>query len=42
MFNKILIAKRGDQRRSRAAAKLHRLVRVAHTGGFTAMEVQHV
>lgn len=42
MFNKILIANRGDQRRSRAAAQLHRLVRAAHAGGFTAMEVTHV
>jgi hypothetical protein len=42
MFKKILIANRGDQRRSRAAAKLNGLVRAAHTGGFTAMEVRHV
>ena len=42
MFNKILIANRGDQRRCRAAAKLNCVVRAAHTGGFTAMEVQHV
>jgi hypothetical protein len=42
MFNRILIANRGDQRRSCAAAKLNCVVRTAHTGGFTAMEVQHV
>jgi len=42
MFNKILIANRGDQRRSRAAAQLNGVVRVAHTGGFTAMEMKHV
>jgi hypothetical protein len=42
MFKKILIANRGDQRRSRAAAQLNCLVRAAHAGGFTAMEVQHV
>jgi hypothetical protein len=42
MFNRILIVNRGDQRRSRAAAKLNCVVRAAHTGGFAAMEVQHV
>jgi len=42
MFEKILIANRGDQRRSRAAAKLNCLVRIAHAGGFTAMGVWHV
>jgi hypothetical protein len=42
MFKKILIANRGDQRRSRAAAKLNGLVRAAHGGGFSAVEVQHV
>jgi hypothetical protein len=42
MFKKILIANRGDQRHRRAAAQLDCMVRVAHAGDFTAMEVQHV
>jgi hypothetical protein len=42
MFKKILIANRGDQRRSRAAAQLNGVVRVAHASGFTAMEARHV
>ncbi len=42
MFKKILIANRGDQRHRRAAAQPNRMVRVAHAGGFTAMEVWHV
>jgi hypothetical protein len=36
MFKKILIANRGDQPRSGAAALLKRLARVARTGDFTA------
>jgi hypothetical protein len=42
MFKKILIASRGDQRRSRAAAKLNGVVRAAHAGDCTAMEVAYV
>ncbi len=42
MFTKILIANRGDQPQSGAAAKLHCVVRVAHTGDFTPMETKHV
>lgn len=42
MFKKILIANRGDQRRSRAAAKLNCVVRAAHASDCTAMEVKHV
>jgi hypothetical protein len=42
MFNKILIANRGDQPRSGAAAKLHCLMRAAHTGDFNPMECQYV
>jgi hypothetical protein len=38
MFNKILIANRGDQPRSGAAAKLHCMARVVRTGDFTPME----
>jgi len=42
MFTKILIANRGDQPQSGAAAKLHCMVRAAHTGDFTPMETSHV
>ena len=42
MFTKILIANRGDQPRSGAAAKLNCLMRVAHTGDFNPMETNHV
>jgi hypothetical protein len=38
MFNKILIANRGDKPQSGAAAKLNCLVRAAHAGGFSPME----
>jgi hypothetical protein len=34
MFTKILIANRGDQRRSRAAAKPHCMAREACAGDF--------
>jgi hypothetical protein len=36
MFKKILIANRGDQPRSGAATKSHRMAREACAGGFTA------
>jgi len=39
MFDKILIANRGDQPRSGAAAKPHGVVRAAHSGDFAVMEV---
>jgi len=39
MFDKILIANRGDQPRSGAAAKPHCMVRAAHAGDFAVMEV---
>jgi hypothetical protein len=42
MFIKILIANRGDQPQSGAAAKLNCLVRVAHAGDFNTMETSHV
>jgi hypothetical protein len=42
MFTKILIANRGDQPRSGAAAKLNCVVRAAHVGGFNPMEKKHV
>jgi hypothetical protein len=42
MFTKILIANRGDQPRSGAAAKLHCMVRAAHTGDFNTMEKSYV
>jgi len=42
MFNKILIANRGDQPRSGAAAKPKRLARVARAGDCTPMEDRHV
>ena len=35
MFDKILIANRGDQARSAAATKSHRLACVACSGNFT-------
>jgi hypothetical protein len=42
MFTKILIANRGDDgREALGAAKPNRVVREAHTGGFTA-ETKHV
>jgi len=41
MFNKILIANRGDQPRSGAATKSHRLAGKARSGDFTA-GVRHV
>jgi hypothetical protein len=41
MFKKILIANRGDQPQSGAAAKLHCLAREACAGYFTA-KVKHV
>jgi len=42
MFNKILIANRGDDEcEAFGAAKPHRMVRDAHAGNFTA-EPQHV
>ena len=41
MFNKILIANRGDQRQRRAAAKLNGMTREACAGVFTA-EINHV
>jgi len=41
MFKKILIANWGDQRQSRAAAKLNCLAREAGADGFTA-KVHHV
>jgi hypothetical protein len=36
MFKKILIANRGDQPRSGAATKSHRMARAACSGDFTA------
>lgn len=42
MFKKILIANRGDQRRSRAAAQLNRMVCAAHASDCTAVEMIHV
>jgi hypothetical protein len=41
MFKKILIANRGDQWQSRAAAQLHSVAREAGAGYFTA-KVNHV
>ncbi|WP_256378331.1 hypothetical protein [Niveibacterium sp. COAC-50] len=41
MFEKILIANRGDQSRSDAAAKPNCMVREAHAGDFSA-EARHV
>jgi hypothetical protein len=42
MFDKILIANRGDQPRSGAAAKPNCMVRAAHAGDCTPMEERHV
>jgi hypothetical protein len=42
MFTKILIANRGDQPHSGAAAKLNCMVREAHAGDFNPMETSHV
>ncbi len=42
MFTKILIANRGDQPRSGAAAQLHRLMHEVHAGDFTPMEKTYV
>lgn len=42
MFTKILIANRGDQPQSGAAAKLNCMVRVAHAGDCTPMEKTYV
>jgi hypothetical protein len=42
MFKKILIANRGDQPRSGAAAKPNGMVRVAHAGNFNPMEKAYV
>lgn len=42
MFNKILMANRGDQRLGRAAAKLNGMVCEAHAGDGSAVEVIHV
>jgi hypothetical protein len=42
MFNKILIANRGDQPQSGAAAQLHCLVHEVHAGDFSSMECSHV
>jgi hypothetical protein len=42
MFNKILIANRGDQPRSGAAAQLNCMMRLAHAGDFNPMESTHV
>ncbi len=42
MLKKILIANRGDQPRSGAAAQLNCMLRVAHAGDFNSMEISHV
>ena len=43
MFNKILIANRGDNRRTApVAAKPNCMVREAHAGDLTPMESSHV
>lgn len=42
MFKKILIANRGDQPRSGAAAKLNCVARDACVGDFTPMEKTYV
>ena len=42
MFKKILIANRGDQPRSGAAAKPKCTVRAAHAGDFIPMETNDV
>jgi hypothetical protein len=41
MFEKILIANRGECGRQAVSAKPHRIVRAAHAGDFTA-EPRHV
>jgi len=42
MFNKILIANRGVRAEGAVAPPTHCLVRDAHAGDFTPMEVAHV
>jgi hypothetical protein len=42
MFNKILIANRGDQRQSRAVATPNCVACAARSGDCTAVEVKHV
>lgn len=42
MFSKILIANRGDQPQSGAAAKPHGMAHAVRAGDFTPMEVVHV
>ena len=42
MFKKILIANRGDQPRSGAAAKLHCMMHEVHAGEFTTREMNNV
>jgi hypothetical protein len=42
MFKKILIANRGDNGPRAVAAKSECLVRAAHAGDLSAIEVQHV
>ena len=42
MFKKILIANRGDQPQSGAAAQPNCMVRAAHSGEFDTMELAHV
>jgi hypothetical protein len=42
MFTKILMANRGDQPRSGAAAKLHCMAREACAGDFNSMEKNDV
>ncbi len=42
MFNKILIANRGDQPRSGAAATPNRVAREACAGDCNPMEIHHV
>ncbi len=43
MFDKILIANRGESaREASASAQPHRRMRAAHAGEFTLVEVPHV
>jgi hypothetical protein len=42
MFNKILIANRGDNGRQAVAAKPNCMVREAHAGDFDSMEPAYV
>ena len=42
MFNKTLIANRGDQPQSGAAAQPNCLVHEVHAGDFSSMECTHV